>query len=245
MSYRAMMTAAAMAACVLSTQAFAQAQGAPPNGQVNLEGGPSNRNSMTDVEQRMAMEKMFDDPASAARMYDSSSLISHCVVKLSGDRAGALLGGPGTSDPRYTKLSNAMTGRYTSCLRGASAKSLSPALLTSAIAEDLIKRGGAGEVPDRAPNVNIDKAKAYHGDLNGPVTIVEIARCEAVYSPGLVNKVLATQPGSTEEASALGVMYAATPECGMFTTPSGVSQILQRSALANALYGWMQQNKAK
>lgn len=244
MSYRAIMAAAAaMTICLSGTQAFAQAQGnAAPKG---LGGGPSNRSSMTEVEQRMNMEKMFDDPASSAKMYDSSGLIAHCVVKLSGDKAGALLGGPGTSDPRYTKLSNAMTGRYTSCLRGASAKSLSPALLTSAISEELVKRGDATGVADRAPNVNIDTAKAFHGDLNGPVTIVEIARCEAVYSTGLVHKVLATRPGSPEELNALGTLYSQTPECGISTTPSGVGQVLQRSALADALYAWSQQNKAK
>ncbi|RYD90906.1 MAG: hypothetical protein EOP61_28595, partial [Sphingomonadales bacterium] len=148
MNYRAMMTAAAAMTCLSGTHAFAQAQGAPNTG-VNLAGGPNNRNSMTDFEQRMNIQKMFEDPASATKVYDNSRLIAHCVVKLSGDKAGTLLGGPGTADPRFSKLSNAMTGRYASCLRGASAKSLSPALLTSAIAEDLVERDTTA-VPDRA-----------------------------------------------------------------------------------------------
>ncbi|WP_157073599.1 hypothetical protein [Sphingomonas soli] len=239
MNYRAMMTAAAAVACFSGTQAFAQAQGAP-NTNVNLAGGPSSRNSMTDLERRMNLDKMFEDPASAAQAYDSSRLIAQCVVKLSGDKAGALLGGPGTSDPRFSKLSNAMTGRYTSCLRGASAKSLSPALLTSAIAENLVERDTSA-VPDRAMTLDTTKAAAFHGDLAGPVTIVNIARCTVTYSPGLARKVLATDAGSPEETAALGALYAGTPECGMATVPTSIGPVFQRSAIADALYAWSQQ----
>lgn len=241
MKYRALVAVATMTTCLWSGQALAQAQGAP-NTSVNLGGGATNRNSMTDFEQRMVGANMTSNPEAASHAYDASRLIATCVVKLSGDKAGALLGGEGTSDPRFTKLSNAMTGRYTSCLRGASAKSLSPVLLNSAIAEALVERDTA-TVPDRAPNVDIDKAKAFHGDMSGGVSLATVARCEVVYSPGLVRKVLATDAGTTEEMTALGLLYSQTPECGMATTPSSVGQILQRSALADASYAWAAQNK--
>ena len=240
MKYRAIMAAAMLTSCLMSTEAFAQAEGAPV-ARVAGTPGVANRNSMTGLEQRMNMEQMFKDPEAASHAYDNSALIAHCVVKLSGDKAGALLGGPGTNDPRFTKLSNAMTGRYTSCLRGASAKSLSPALLTSAIAEDLVERGGATDVPDRAMSLDTDKAKAFHGDLSGSVTIVNIARCTVAYSPGLARKVLATKPGSPEETAALGTLYSSSPECGMATMPTSIGPVFQRSAIADALYAWSQQ----
>ncbi|RYY25084.1 MAG: hypothetical protein EOP62_14690 [Sphingomonadales bacterium] len=243
MNYRAMfMTAAAMAACLTGTSAFAQAEGVPkPAVNPGGVGGASNRNSMTDFERRMNLNNMFENPASAAKGYDDSRLIAGCVVKLSGSKAGALIGGEGTKDPHFTKLSNAMTGRYTSCLRGASAKSLSPVLLNSAIAETLVEHDGATGVADRAASVDTDKASAFHGDLSGPVTINNIARCTVVYSPGLARKVLATEAGSAEEKFALDALYSQTPECGMATTPTSVGQILQRSAIADASYAWSQQ----
>ncbi|RYD89619.1 MAG: hypothetical protein EOP61_31265 [Sphingomonadales bacterium] len=61
------------------------------------------------------------------------------------------------------------------------------------------------------------------------------------YSPGLARKVLATDAGSPEEKSALGALYAGTPECGMATVPTSIGPTFQRAAIADALYAWSQQ----
>jgi hypothetical protein len=199
-----------------------------------------------DIVRRHQMDRLFQNPAAASRIYDRSLTLAGCMVGLSGERASAFVGGPSTKDPQYSNLSRAMIGgRYGGCMRNDDLSALSPRLLSSAIAERFVVENYGATYADRAAQVNVDHAASFHGDLNGPVTIVNIARCAAVYSPGLVRKVMDTRSGSAEEKGALDALYARTPECGISRPPADISPTVQRAALAGGLYEWARQDSSR
>jgi hypothetical protein len=202
-----------------------------------------NRGTYADLDRRVAMERLLAQPKQATLVFAENSTVAGCIVRLGGDRAGSLLGGPGTSDPAFGKLSKAMAGRYARCAPDGEVGSLSPSILNAAIAENLVRRS-AGEIADRTPAVDVDRAAAFHGPLTGQITFDAVARCAVVYSTGLARKVLDTKPGSSEEASSLATLFAQSPECQMTVIPPSVPPLFQRTSVAASLYAWTHRAEA-
>ena len=108
-----------------------------------------------------------------------------------------------------------------------------------ALAEQLLLRENP-TLDDRAANVDVTKAEAYHGNLNGAgVTLSNFSRCLAVYSPGLAFKVLKSDPGTSGEEDAVDALYGATPECGLTARPADIAPTAQRGPIAEGLYYWL------
>lgn len=108
-----------------------------------------------------------------------------------------------------------------------------------ALSEQLIKRKGKSYEP-RALSVDVDAAERFSGLVPGASPdFAMIGRCLAVYSPGLVQEVLETDPGTRQERKAVDRVYASTPECGLAKRPEQVPTTYQRSAFAVGLYDWM------
>lgn len=189
---------------------------------------------------RFERERYLQNPRASALQYGNSLQTAKCIVRISGDRAASLVGGADTPDPRYAKLNSAMNGRLKACARDG-VDGMSPSVLSSAIAERLIVQDNG--LQDRADGVDSSQAQAFHGDLKGSTEIAGIARCVAVYSPGLARKVMETEVGSAAEGSALEAAYTQTPECGVTRTPTNIAASFQRAALADGLFKWKQRGR--
>ncbi|WP_208402888.1 hypothetical protein [Sphingomonas japonica] len=190
------------------------------------------------------MERLFQNPSAASHAYDRSLTIASCVVNVSGKRASKLVGGPTTNDPSYSNLIRAMnSGRYPACIDAGELNGLSPRFLSSAIAERFLIDEGAAGGGVKAVNVNADSSNAFHGDLKGEVTIDNIGRCIAIYSPDLVRKVMETESGSAAESSALSTLYSQTPQCGLTGLPEGIPSTAQRMALVDGMYAWAHRDR--
>ncbi|QIG80508.1 hypothetical protein [Stakelama tenebrarum] len=188
------------------------------------------------------MERLVHNPENAASTYRASIQEASCVVNISGDRSADLIGGELTDDPRFRDLTRAMSQRYSACVRDPSGRVM-PIMLSGAIAEQLLLEQPAESFEDRASSVNVNDAEAFHGNLAEGVTMAKIAACVAVYSPGLVRKVLDTEVGSATEGEALDAAYRATPECGLPARPASIPEAFQRGALAEALLLWRERSE--
>jgi len=196
---------------------------------------------MTPDLRRRTTQEGFRGEFDNRRANDTSSVrggadaIASCVVRRGGDQAGSYIGGALAGDPDYKRIGDVLNGRFRNCTTDAAAASASN--ISSALAEQLLAKQ-APALQDRAPSVSEDAAHKFFGNLEGPVTLDNIAGCQAVYSPGLVYKLLQTSVGSSDEAAALQAIYRQTPECRMSAPPEGIDTLYQRSVLATALYKW-------
>lgn len=218
------------ALCFTPAQAWAQA-GQPP-----VKGTPATElGRRSEFLRNFESESLFSEPEQASATYSIGTGIGRCMVGVSGDKAGELIGGPNTSDANYRNLGRAIRGRYSACIRDGS---VSPMIVNYGLAEALVMRDESLAFEDRAMDVNVDEAEAFSGILRGQATMDGIARCLAVYSPGLALKVVRSRADSPEEAAALQVLYSRTPECGLSTPPHSIPVVFQRGSLAVALYQW-------
>ena len=108
--------------------------------------------------------------------------------------------------------------------------------VNTALAEQILRSENKGFAAHVSPS-DVNAAKAFYASAQG-VTMDSLGRCLAVYSPGMVQGVLGTTAGSTNEAKAFDALYAETPECGVRKAPSGIPANEQRNAVANGLYYW-------
>jgi len=224
-----------------ASAASAQVVGPVPG----VQNGQSFGNVMTPETQNRTnntmMQREFDNRRLNAQLSDPARLrsganeIASCLVRRGGDRAGSFVGGALVGDPDYKRISDALTRRYSNCANGTAAATASA--ISGALVEQLLEKQ-APTLPDRAQGVSEEAAQKFFGTLSGPVTLEAIAGCIAVYSPGLVYKLIQTEVGSGEETAALQAVYAQSPECKMSAPPPGVDAELQRSVLATALYKW-------
>ncbi len=178
-----------------------------------------------------------DRPGELAEQYSLAQTTARCIVGIGGSDAASLLGGDLTDDPQYQGVRTAVWREYRTCSRGGR---VAPLMLNYAIAEQLVLRAGSAGLEDRASFVNMDEAEAFYGSFEGEVTLVKVARCVSVFSPGLAYKVLETPVRSEAEAAALDTLYRSTPECGVSNAPSDVGRAFERGAVADALYHWTQ-----
>ena len=118
--------------------------------------------------------------------------MASCLVGKAGARAGGLLGGPGTDDPRYDRLADGLGQRYPACY-GGNEPGLQMDVINGALAEELLRLSPVA-LPDHVRPANPAAARAYFASEEGP-TLQSVGRCLAVHSPGMVNKVLATPAG--------------------------------------------------
>ena len=209
------------------------AQASPPQGVIPP--GQGARPTSTTLQRDYDSARMSAGARAMSDMRKNSVAIAKCIARRGGNRAGSYVGGGLAGDPDYQRIGEALTGRLQGCAQG---QEVATAItISGALAEELV-HAQAPQLADRATAVNDDDAHRFFGNLVGAVSLDNIAGCLAVYSPGLVNKLLATESGSAEEAAALAQVYGQTPECQMSAPPSSVSTLHQRGALATALYKW-------
>jgi hypothetical protein len=233
--------AIAVAAIILVDAGEAGAQSTPvpappppqPSGRV--ERAPS---AMDTYVGRYNAEALTRNTQGSSASYSNSLAEAQCLLRMGGDRVASLIGGEGTDDETYRDMRRGMLGQYRGCARNPSGRVM-PMMLSSAIAEELVRREETRAFEERAMSVNVDEAARFHGDVEGgQVTLSRISRCMAVYSPGLAYKVLQTRVGSDEESAALDALYARTPECGVAQRPKDITSVFQRAAVAQSLYLW-------
>lgn len=159
--------------------------------------------------------------------------IANCVVRNANGKAGDLLGGPLTDDPKFHRLNGALGGRYRECVTSASDIPLF--VVNAALAEELLK---AAPLPPEQANPDLRVVAKFFSDPAG-ITMPSVGRCLAAMSPNLVYQVVATTAGSPEEKQALDAAYSNTPDCGVPVPPPEIPLIEQRSALATGLYYWV------
>lgn len=168
---------------------------------------------------RVDLSKMMRDQKGYARHYRDALKVAACI------------GEAETPDPGLSFEQRLLAHR--DCLdKGERMDGLS---LRAALGErDL---GPLDGLPDRALSVDVDAARRFSGvEPGAKIDMAMIARCAAIYSPGLAGKVLAPDPGSREgEGAALDALYAGTPECGLRQRPEALSTTFQRATVALAL----------
>ena len=168
--------------------------------------------------------------------YADAQAVAQCLVKRVGAGSGALIGGALNNDPKFNRLSQALAGKYDSCTR--SARGSVPLVAVNAALAEQLTRATSMSLPRYSSGLNEVATKAFY-EADGRFTIDNLGRCVAAYSPGLVNQVLSTSPGTRSETDALATVYAETPACSVRTTPADVPLIVQRNALATGLYAWL------
>lgn len=171
--------------------------------------------------------------------YGDAGKVADCLYKVEGGNVSALVGGPLSDDPEYSKLMSAMDS-HTKCRRG-DRRALG-LLIGASLAEKSVL-GSEQELPPRALSLNMDIAEPFYTPTQGSATIDHVGRCVAVFSPGLAANVLKTKVGSESEKKALSAAYRATPECGIADTPEGVPAALQRAAIAYGLDAWLRESE--
>lgn len=209
----------------------------------------------TDLYQRSSirspelLRSALADRAEARRIYESQELhadsyrwaqrVAECIVEEDGDQAASLI-----APDQYDELARAASTRYRWCLLqkapedAVELRNATLETLNSALAESMIIRDGI-TYEDRAPMVDVNEAERFSGVVPGAdIDLDMIGRCVAVYSPGLVQRVLEAEPGSSEEQAALEQLYRTTPECGVNARPAKIPSSLQRVAVAKGLYLW-------
>ncbi len=159
-------------------------------------------------------------------------MVASCLARRGGDHASRFVGGGLTDDPEFRELNKALARRYRDCDKQDAG--IPPMLVSGGLAEVILQQSG-GTFDDRAKSVDVDRAAKFYGGLDGEVSMDSIAGCDAVYSPGLVQKVLAAPSAGKDEEAALTALYKNTPECGLVAPPPGIPMIYQRAALAAAL----------
>lgn len=192
---------------------------------------PSNQTLQKEFDNRKLRSQMSD----AEVAYAGASSIASCLARRGRDQAGSFLGGSLMGDPDYAKISEALTKRYSNCASNTAASTARA--ISGVLAEQLLVKQ-APALEDRASGVSESTAHAFFGDLTGVVTFDNVASCLAVYSPGLVYKVIQTEIGSKGQTAALQALYQQTPECNMSAPPAQINPAEQRGTLATALYKW-------
>jgi hypothetical protein len=179
----------------------------------------------------------YIDPVVAAVSYRDALATADCMLEVGRDRLATELARPAVDE----SLGRDLYGRYRGCVRSTGVDL--GAIIAGAVAERLLASRIAISAFERAPHVNADQAEAFHGDLSETVVAMDsVARCAAVYSPGLAFDVLRTEVGSKAEENSLDALFARTPECGLAGRPAAVPAAIQRGAVAAALYRWTQLN---
>ena len=221
----------AAVAALVAGSSVALAQQGPIGAGPNMYGAMHpNQGFRSEYESRYAYN--FQDKPTAAQI--EARVVADCVIKRAKGKAGELLGGT-AEDPNFEKLQKGMTGKYSSCNREGAA-GLPMVALNTALAEQILRSENKGFAAHVSPS-DVNAAKAFYASAQG-VTMDSLGRCLAVYSPGMVQGVLGTAAGSTNEAKAFDALYAETPECGVRKAPSGIPANEQRNAVANGLYYW-------
>jgi hypothetical protein len=177
-------------------------------------------------------------PAREVASMTAATAAAKCVVKSAKGKAGDLVGGPMTDDPKFKRLSRGLFGRYRAC--APTTEGVPLILISGALAEELVRLKQPALQPRSAP-ADSASAKAFYA-TSGGITIDSLGRCLAVYSPGLAYRVLFTGAGTAGENEALGQLYAQTPECGVRATPKDIPMSEQRTAVATGLYYWLQKS---
>ena len=178
-------------------------------------------------------------PQSAAQFYGESAKVARCLAER--HDTGDLIGGPGSNDPKFANLADALKNGDKTCLRGTGGAV--PMLVSGALAARQID---AMDVTweDRAKSVDMDKAELFYMPKKGAsASLDSVGRCVAVFSPGLAHTALQTEPGTSAETAAFGKLYQATPECGLKAVPTKIAMPFQRVAIANGLYHWLEMRK--
>lgn len=214
------------AALAATSPAHAQFKGTPAQ----------ERAKTTSFRQSFESREIMGDPTKAVEIYGRTHVVAKCIAGIAGSKAGGLLGGELAGDASYRAFSRNLERRYQTCTNVD--PNLPPILVSGALAETLVVGDGGASLEDRAKTVNVTEAEEFFGGLDGTLTMETIAGCLSVYSPGMVYKVLGSEAESPEEISALNVLFARTPECGISAPPADIARIYQRGALATALYQW-------
>jgi len=186
--------------------------------------------------QRLLVENFHRNTPGAIRAYEAHLAVADCVVDLSGERTGRLLGGAGTEDPRYRRLNGAMFRQYNTCSSINYLARLSPSVLNAAIAERLVLRevpSTSGEAPGAATTADLQEPEAARFQA--------LARCIVAQAPAQARAVLQTPVGTDAERAALGALYASPSSCEVGTAPADTPLLVQRARLAEGLYAAMHQ----
>lgn len=181
-------------------------------------------------------------PSMDADSYRYAKDMSDCLIESMGTEADTLMGDTSEGDDGSIVIKATVKKYRTACImhRG---HMVPQQTLTAALAESMLERNGATFDP-RAMTVDVNRADEFSGLVPGAEHDFEmIGRCAAVYSPGLISDVLATDPGSKEERKALDALYASTPECGVAERPKKVPLSYQRGVFAMGLYRWWKLNR--
>jgi hypothetical protein len=181
------------------------------------------------------------DAGLAADSYSGALRFARCVGKL--DPAGlssvvAADAGSGAEDGAIRSLAR----RYKNC---AVRRDSIPALvMRGAIAETIWKQSGADPNPGKRSSVDVaDVANFVKAEPLGEMAVKvagtplsSVSRCQVMALPDQSAKVLATEPGSSEEKAEADALYVGSRVCGVQKALDRIPSVAVRAALADAFY---------
>ena len=164
-----------------------------------------------------------------------------CAVKLSPSRAREFLAGSGP----FASANRREEVRYVTRMRNCSRARLNVDrdFLRGALAEHLIStefpetmRGAK----DEAEIIAFLKSVEFdHTDAKDMVSLVRLGyQCRVAAIPDLAKDILATEPGSEEEAKQLDILEQRTFACDPFFRGGNLSRYFARTFVSRALYDW-------
>lgn len=164
--------------------------------------------------------------------YGYAGHMARCAIASMGNRATQYVSTQTDSDQR--PVLEAFNGRHRQCVNSAE-RAAPPYLVNAALAELLVIRNV--DTPRlRADAVEGKDARRFIVGPEPESHMATVARCLAIFSPGLSYDILFTRPGSLDERAAFDRLYGQSPECGLRERPKGFSPIYQRSYIAVALF---------
>ncbi len=177
------------------------------------------------------------DPSQAARSYKTALFAAKCIANSGDTQSLQRYYGADDKSAPLTGLVGEVKRQYGRC--AGRMETPTAMFLPSALAETLVLMEDTGQFADRALSVNVDRANMFIGaDRDDVAPLDKVARCMAVYSPGLAINVLQSEVRSSQEVAALDALYSNSLECGNANRPDAIPITLQRGALALALYQW-------
>ena len=189
----------------------------------------------TAFEREFDLRRLFTGQDNGVKAYKDAMGIAKCLYKAADGDVSPLVGGPLSDDPEYTNMKSAMR-RPNFCMRR---QQPAADLLIGASLAEMSVLAREDDLPPRALSLDMDRAEAFYTPSDGTSTLDHVGRCTAVFSPGLSMNVMKTKVGSDAEKSALDTVYAATPECGVSSTPDSIPVVMQRAAIAFGLEAWL------
>lgn len=182
-----------------------------------------------------------ENPAAAADTYSRALRFATCAARINAKISREVLtAAAGSTDE--TRILSKLAQRTRTCV--VDHEVMPPIMLRGAIAETLWKGSGSIVNPTKRTEIELSEIENFVraeplGEMRAKVGTMPLSwasRCQVLILPRESAALLATKPGSSEEAALMTTIYGKSSVCGVPATLGGTGTIFARATMADALY---------